>query len=142
VLLLDEPTANLDLGHQLDVIAAAKCRADRGAAVVAILHDLNLAALLATRLVVLSRGPIDSDGPADQVITDPMRARLRCGGRGRAHSGGEDAVRPSSRRARASAGDALKSTRGCTLDACRRLHESRADDGSNAVTGFLFVVEP
>jgi iron complex transport system ATP-binding protein len=75
VLLLDEPTANLDLGHQLDVIAAAKSRADRGAALVAILHDLNLAALLATRLVVLNRGRIDSDGPADQVITDPMLGR-------------------------------------------------------------------
>ena len=70
------PTANLDLGHQLDVIAAAKSRANRGAAVVAILHDLNLAALLATRLVVLNRGRIDSDGPADQVITDPMLGRV------------------------------------------------------------------
>ena len=76
VLLLDEPTANLDLGHQLDVIAAAKSRAYRGAAVVAILHDLNLAALLAERLVVLNRGRIDSDGPADQVITDPMLGRV------------------------------------------------------------------
>jgi iron complex transport system ATP-binding protein len=76
VLLLDEPTANLDLGHQLDVIAAAKSRADRGAAVVAILHDLNLAALLAKRLVVVHRGRIHSDGPADQVITDPMLGRV------------------------------------------------------------------
>ncbi|MGZ3296134.1 MAG: hypothetical protein ACXU9D_23025 [Xanthobacteraceae bacterium] len=76
VLRLDEPTANLDLGRQLDAIAAAKSRADRGAAAVAILHDLNLAALLAKRLAVLNRGPIDSDGPADQVITDPMLGRV------------------------------------------------------------------
>jgi iron complex transport system ATP-binding protein len=38
--------------------------------------NLNLAALLAMRLVVLNRGRIDSDGPADQVITDPMLGRV------------------------------------------------------------------
>ena len=43
VLLLDEPTASLDLRHQLDVIDAAKTCAARGVTVVAILHDLNLA---------------------------------------------------------------------------------------------------
>jgi len=42
LLLLDEPTANLDLRHQLDVMAAASARAARGVTVVAILHDLNL----------------------------------------------------------------------------------------------------
>src|SRR6185503_9922541 len=42
LLLLDEPTASLDLRHQLDVMAAASARAARGVTVVAILHDLNL----------------------------------------------------------------------------------------------------
>jgi iron complex transport system ATP-binding protein len=76
VLLLDEPTANLDLRHQLDVIAAAKTRADRGTTVIAILHDFNLAALLARRIVVLDGGRIDSDGTPDQVITDALLERV------------------------------------------------------------------
>jgi iron complex transport system ATP-binding protein len=76
VLLLDEPTANLDLRHQLDVIAAAKTRADRGVTVVAILHDFNLAALLAKLIVVLDGGRIDSDGTPDQVITDATIERV------------------------------------------------------------------
>jgi iron complex transport system ATP-binding protein len=76
VLLLDEPTASLDLRHQLDVIAAAKACATRGVSVVAILHDLNLAALLAGRIVVLDRGRIDGDGAPTETITDAMLARV------------------------------------------------------------------
>jgi iron complex transport system ATP-binding protein len=76
LLLLDEPTANLDLRHQLDVMAAASARAARGVTVVAILHDLNLAALLARRIVVLDHGRIDSDGEPDRVITDAMLERV------------------------------------------------------------------
>jgi iron complex transport system ATP-binding protein len=75
-LLLDEPTANLDLRHQLDVMAAASARAARGVTVVAILHDLNLAALLARRIVVLDHGRIDSDGEPGRVITDAMLERV------------------------------------------------------------------
>jgi iron complex transport system ATP-binding protein len=76
LLLLDEPTANLDLRHQLDVMAAASARAARGVTVVAILHDLNLAALLAKRIVVLDHGRIDSDGEPGRVITDAMLERV------------------------------------------------------------------
>lgn len=76
LLLLDEPTANLDLRHQLDVMAAASARAARGVTVVAILHDLNLAALLARRIVVLDHGRIDSDGEPGRVITDAMLERV------------------------------------------------------------------
>jgi iron complex transport system ATP-binding protein len=76
ILLLDEPTAALDLRHQLDVIAAARTRAVRGTTVVAILHDLNLAVLLARRIVVLERGRIDADGPPEATITDAMLERV------------------------------------------------------------------
>src|SRR4029078_12010891 len=76
LLLLDEPTANLDLRHQLDVMAAASARAARGVTVVAILHDLNLAALLASRIVVLDHGRICSDGEPGRVITDAMLERV------------------------------------------------------------------
>jgi iron complex transport system ATP-binding protein len=72
VLLLDEPTANLDLRHQLDIAAVARRCVTRGIAVVAILHDLNLATLFAERIVVLDRGRIAADGRPDQTITDAL----------------------------------------------------------------------
>jgi iron complex transport system ATP-binding protein len=72
ILLLDEPTASLDLRHQLDLIAAAHRRVQRGTTVVAILHDLNLAALFAQRVVIMAGGQIAADGPPDQTITNPV----------------------------------------------------------------------
>jgi iron complex transport system ATP-binding protein len=76
LLLLDEPTAALDLRHQLDVIAATRARAAHGTTVIAILHDLNLAVLLARRIVVLDHGRIDADGPPDATITDAVLERV------------------------------------------------------------------
>ena len=76
VLLLDEPTASLDLRHQLDAIEAISRRAGRGTAVVAVLHDLNLAARLAARIVVLDRGRIDCDGPPGETMTNSMLRRV------------------------------------------------------------------
>jgi iron complex transport system ATP-binding protein len=76
ILLLDEPTAALDLRHQLGVIAAARTRAAAGTTIVAILHDLNLAVLLARRIVVLDHGRIDADGPPDATITDAVLERV------------------------------------------------------------------
>jgi iron complex transport system ATP-binding protein len=76
VLLLDEPTASLDLRHQLVVLGAARRRAEAGTAVVAILHDLNLAALFGRRTVVLHAGRIDCDGPAQEIIGDDMLTRV------------------------------------------------------------------
>ena len=57
-------------------MAAASARAARGVTVVAILHDLNLAALLASRIIVLDHGRIDSDGEPGLVITDAMLERV------------------------------------------------------------------
>jgi iron complex transport system ATP-binding protein len=62
--------------HQLDVIEAARCCARRGVTVVAILHDLNLAAMLADRILVLNRGRIDDDASSCETITDAMLARV------------------------------------------------------------------
>ena len=84
MLLLDEPTASLDLRHQLDLLAAARRCAARGTAVIAILHDLNLAALFADRVVVLHDGAVAADGAAAATITDAM---LGFGVRGRAAVG-------------------------------------------------------
>jgi iron complex transport system ATP-binding protein len=72
LLLLDEPTASLDLRHQLDIVAATRRCVDRGTTVIAILHDLNLAALLVERIVVLAGGRIAADGPPSQTITDDV----------------------------------------------------------------------
>ncbi len=70
LLLLDEPTASLDLRHQLDIVTVARRCAARGMAVIAILHDLNLAALFADRIVVLHGGRLVGEGPPDQILTD------------------------------------------------------------------------
>ncbi|MCK1544410.1 heme ABC transporter ATP-binding protein [Bradyrhizobium sp. 179] len=69
LLLLDEPTSSLDLRHQIDLVEAARRRAAGGTAVVAILHDLNLAIRFADRLIVLNRGKLAVDGPRADVVT-------------------------------------------------------------------------
>jgi iron complex transport system ATP-binding protein len=74
VLLLDEPTAFLDLAHQVAVMRMAKEAARAGLCVVAVLHDLNLAAAACDRLVVLSAGKVVAGGrPADVLTADRVR---------------------------------------------------------------------
>jgi len=69
VLLLDEPTAFLDLAHQVSAMEMARVAAGAGLCVVAVLHDLNLAAAAADRLLVLSRGRVVADGAPGAVLT-------------------------------------------------------------------------
>jgi iron complex transport system ATP-binding protein len=69
VLLLDEPTAFLDLGHQVAAMGMAQVAARGGLCVVAVLHDLNLAAAACDRVVVLSRGRVVAEGPPAAVLT-------------------------------------------------------------------------
>ncbi len=68
ILLLDEPTAALDLRHQELVMALARQQADHGRTVIAVVHDLNLAAAHADRIVVLAAGRVLTDGPPDVVL--------------------------------------------------------------------------
>ena len=72
VLLLDEPTSSLDLRHQINLVETAKRRARTGTAVIAVLHDLNLAVRFADRIVVLRKGIIAADGSPSETITDTM----------------------------------------------------------------------
>ena len=73
ILMLDEPTASLDLRHQLDLVAVAKQCAARGTTVIAIVHDLNLAALMAERIIVLGNGRLAAVGaPADTIIDNTL----------------------------------------------------------------------
>jgi iron complex transport system ATP-binding protein len=76
ILLLDEPTASLDLRHQIGMLEATKRRARDGALVIAILHDLNMAALFADHIVVLDRGRIDCAGPPTQTINGTTIRRV------------------------------------------------------------------
>jgi iron complex transport system ATP-binding protein len=70
VLLLDEPTAHLDIGHQASVLGLMRklCRAE-GKAVLAVVHDLTLAAALCDRLVLLRMGgTVVAEGKPDEII--------------------------------------------------------------------------
>ena len=71
-LLLDEPTSSLDLAHQHATLRSARRAADRGIGVLAILHDLNLAAMYADRLVVLYGGRVVAEGPPEAVLTEDL----------------------------------------------------------------------
>ncbi|MFJ5267188.1 heme ABC transporter ATP-binding protein [Streptomyces sp. NPDC088358] len=72
LLLLDEPTAALDLRHQELVLRVCRERARAGDAVVVVLHDLGLAAAYAHRVVVLSAGRVAADGPPAEVFTGEL----------------------------------------------------------------------
>jgi len=75
VLLLDEPTASLDLGFQLDIAALlARLNRDRGVTMVVSTHDLNFAAALCTEMVLLKAGRVIGVGPTRAVLT---RERVR-----------------------------------------------------------------
>ncbi|MEJ2885640.1 ABC transporter ATP-binding protein [Actinomycetospora sp. OC33-EN06] len=71
VLLLDEPTTFLDLAHQVDVLdLVERLNQERGRTVVMVLHDLNLAARYAGRLVAMHHGEIAVAGTPHEVLTE------------------------------------------------------------------------
>ncbi len=75
-LFLDEPVASLDLAHQIGLMEAARRIADRGVAVLAILHDLNLAASFADEIVALHDGRLAARGRPSEVITEALVERV------------------------------------------------------------------
>ena len=68
-LLLDEPTSNLDIAHQHGTLKTARRFARDGVAVLVILHDLNLAAQYADKILLLKDGKITAFGIPEQVFT-------------------------------------------------------------------------
>ena len=72
VLFLDEPIASLDLCHQFELLDTAKQQAAAGVAVLAVLHDLNLAITYADRLVVMKDGMIVAQGAPAEIVSSEM----------------------------------------------------------------------
>jgi iron complex transport system ATP-binding protein len=74
-LLLDEPTSHLDLAYQVEILRLArKQAAERDVAVLAVMHDLNLAAAFADRMALLFKGRVAAAGaPADVLREDTLR---------------------------------------------------------------------
>ena len=68
VVLLDEPTAALDIGHQQLVMSLCRQLANDGRAVLAVLHDLNLAGAYADRIMVMSEGEVVAVGRPKEVL--------------------------------------------------------------------------
>jgi len=73
IVLLDEPTTALDLGHQQDMLDLVDAlRSERGLTVLATLHDLTLAARYGDRIAVLSDGIIVADGGPSDILTESL----------------------------------------------------------------------
>ena len=77
VLLLDEPTASLDLGYQLEVgLLLRRLNRERSATMVMATHDLNLAASLCDTLVLMRNGRVLASGNTTEVLTSAMVRQL------------------------------------------------------------------
>ena len=73
VLLLDEPTTFLDIGHQLEVLELVKrLNVEKGMTIILVLHDLNQAARYADRMIALDGGRIVADGTPEDVLTTSL----------------------------------------------------------------------
>ena len=72
-LLLDEPTANLDLSHQSTLLALVRNRCDeRNAAALVVTHDINLAAQFADHILLMKHGRVLDAGPPREVLTPEL----------------------------------------------------------------------
>ncbi len=75
-LILDEPSASLDLAHQAMIVDMMKFFGDQNVAILAVLHDLNLASKCADQICVLDQGKLVSCGSPDNVLTKEMLAQV------------------------------------------------------------------
>ncbi len=71
-LLLDEPVSSLDIRHQLTIMRLAQDFCARGGGVIAIMHDLNLTAMFADRMVMIKAGRVAAAGHPNAVMTDEI----------------------------------------------------------------------
>ncbi|RVT43693.1 ABC transporter ATP-binding protein [Sphingobium algorifonticola] len=68
-LIVDEPLGSLDPGHQMEVMELLRAQATAGTLVVAVLHDLSMAARFCDRVLLLDEGRLVADGAPEQVLT-------------------------------------------------------------------------
>ncbi|MCE2460971.1 MAG: heme ABC transporter ATP-binding protein [Pseudomonadales bacterium] len=75
-MLLDEPTANLDLGHEALVLGLARSTASQNVGVLVVLHDIDMAAAFADRVVLLDEGAVAAGGSPGDVLTSELLSRV------------------------------------------------------------------
>ncbi|HEY6118990.1 MAG TPA: ABC transporter ATP-binding protein [Pyrinomonadaceae bacterium] len=77
LLLLDEPTANMDLAHQESILALVRRRCDkRGTAAIVITHDINLAAHFSDQVMLLQQGSVVAIGTPEEVLTTNLMKKV------------------------------------------------------------------
>ena len=76
ILLVDEPIAQLDPYHQLQIMETLRTEARNGVLVIAVLHDLTLAARFCDRLLMLNAGQLEADGTPEHVLTTEHLRRV------------------------------------------------------------------
>ncbi len=77
IILLDEPTSHLDIHHQLEVMELIdRLKKKRGLTVVAVLHDINMAARFSDRLVLLSHGQVIAQGSPEEVVKEENLSKV------------------------------------------------------------------
>jgi iron complex transport system ATP-binding protein len=76
VLLLDEPNAHLDLEHQAELVSLLRSLAGQGYTVLAALHDLSLASVLAPRALLLHQGEVAFHGLTEDLLRSPLLPRV------------------------------------------------------------------
>lgn len=89
-IVLDEPISNLDVRHQMELMQVLKRLQENGKTVAAILHDMNLAALFCTQIVLMKQGSVFAFGRTEEVLTEENLRQvyeveftfLQCEGRG------------------------------------------------------------
>lgn len=76
ILLLDEATANLDMHHAVDIMDLVAAKASDGAAVVAVMHDLNLAAAYCDRVLLMKDGVVRYEGRPQEVYSEQVMREI------------------------------------------------------------------
>jgi len=95
IVLLDEPTTALDVGHQQQVLELVDTlRHAHGLSVISTMHDLTLAGQYAERLILLDNGRVVVDGAADEVLTEDNLARYYGAKVRIIHDGGQPVILP------------------------------------------------
>ena len=96
VMLLDEPAAHLDIGHQVDIFdLLLRLKRDEGRSLLCVSHDLNLAARYCDRLIAMAAGEVAAEGTPSEVLTEECVSELyRCSVRVEAGPGGRPRITP------------------------------------------------